>query len=89
MSRSLHSALNQWSSWGGRVLIGVDPSDSESLSAVLEESDIKGDPVVEFSLTPANGLRTRRRGQHEFAIVESPTEVTNMLADAGALSEAG
>lgn len=89
MSRSLHAALNQWSTRGGRVLIGVDPSDSESLSAVLEESDIKGDPVVEFSLTPANGLRTRRRGQLEFAIVASPTDVANILADASVLSEAG
>lgn len=82
MSQALRSAVNDWSMLGGRVLIGVDTSDSETLTAVLEQSDIKGDPVVEFSLTPANGLRARRRGQSEFEVVERSADLTTLAADA-------
>lgn len=75
MSKALHSTLSDWVVRGGRVLIGVDQSDVETLTAILEDEEFDGGHVLELGLTPTSGLLVRKPGESDFKVADGVSDL--------------
>jgi alkylated DNA nucleotide flippase Atl1 len=73
VSDALRAFLTSWIADSGRVLLSVDPEDSDVLTATLLNEGASGDPIFEIRLTPTNGLWLRSREQPSYALVDPTT----------------
>lgn len=77
LSGALSELVTKRMRQGDRVLFGVDPEDSEILTAQLPSNNNSSGGTTELRLTAANGIWVRRRGENDFEVSDPQTLLTD------------